>query len=219
VTHKYAFNPPKVCFLQFYPSTDSRNTIVCHCTISFSFPQTPKNSRSPASDQHTTTTIQRCAPAVVSTGHSLALPPANRSSLSRPIARAATGHPPLHLAHGDGRWRSRHSTARGWLGSAASPLAGISTSAWPWRPSELLLPSPASARPNAGTHRRRCLEHELHERSTMAISRAPANAPLLSPTSAQLDTGKHGRCCLERELYECSSMAAGRAPAAISCLR
>jgi hypothetical protein len=63
------------------------------------------------------------------------------------------------------------------------------------KPYLILLPSIASARPDAGTHGRRRLERELRERSDMAAGRAPA-----------------AFSCLERELGECSSMAADRAP-------
>jgi hypothetical protein len=116
-------------------------------------------------------------------------------------------HPPRRLAHGPGRRRSRHSTARG-------RLAGVSRSSRPLRPAELLLPSTASARPDAGTHGRRRLERELHERSDMAAGRAPA-------AFSCLRSARHGEAWeasprLERELGECSAMAAGRAPPAIS---
>jgi hypothetical protein len=91
-------------------------------------------------------------------------------------------HPPRRLAHGSGRRRSRHSAARG-------RLAGVSRSSRPWRSAELLLPSTASARPDAGMHGRRRLERELHERSDMA----PAELPPPSRASTRPDTGKHGR--------------------------
>jgi hypothetical protein len=93
----------------------------------------------------------------------------------------------------------------------------VSRSSRPWRPAELLLPSTASARPDAGTYDRRRLERELRERSDMAVGRAPA-------AFSCLRSARHGEAweaspCLERELGECSAMAAGRAPPAISCGR
>jgi hypothetical protein len=116
-------------------------------------------------------------------------------------------HPPRRLAHASGRRRSCRSAARG-------RLAGVSRSSRPWRPAELLLPSTASAWPDAGTHDRRRLERELHERSDMAAGRAPA-------AFSCLRSARHGEAWeasprLERELDECSAMAAGRAPPAIS---
>jgi hypothetical protein len=90
----------------------------------------------------------------------------------------------------------------------------VSRSSRPLRPTEILLPSTASARPDAGTHGRRRLERELRERSDMAADRAPA-------TFSCLRSARHGEAWealprLERELGECSAMAAGRAPPAIS---
>jgi hypothetical protein len=75
------------------------------------------------------------------------------------------------------------------------------------RPTELLLPSTASARPDAGTHGRRRIERELHERSDRATNRAPA-------AYLCLRSARHGKAWeasphLERELGECSAMAAG----------
>jgi hypothetical protein len=98
--------------------------------------------------------------------------------------------------------------------AVALPLAGVSRSSRPLRPAELMLPSTASARPNAGTHGRRRLERELRERSDMAAGRAPA-------AFSCLRSARHGEAWeasprLERELGECSAMAAGRAPPAIS---
>jgi hypothetical protein len=90
----------------------------------------------------------------------------------------------------------------------------VSRSSWPWRPAQLLLPSTASARPDAGTHGRSRLERELHERSDMAAGRDPA-------AFSYLRSARHGEAWevsprLEHELGECSVMAAGRAPPAIS---
>jgi hypothetical protein len=116
-------------------------------------------------------------------------------------------HPPRRLVDGPGRRRSLRSAARG-------RLARVSTSSRPWRPAELLLPSTASARPDAGTHGRRRLERELRERSDMAAGRAPA-------VFTCLRSARHGKAWealprLERELGECLAMAAGQAPPAIS---
>jgi hypothetical protein len=116
-------------------------------------------------------------------------------------------HPPRRLANGSGHRRSRRSAARG-------RLTGVSRSSRPWCPAELLLPSTASARPDAGTHGRRRLERELRERSDMAAGRAPA-------TFSCLRSARHWEAWevsprLERKIGECSAMTAGRAPPAIS---
>jgi hypothetical protein len=115
-------------------------------------------------------------------------------------------HPPRRLSHGSGRRRSRRSAAHG-------RLARVSRSSQPWRSAELLLPSNASARPDTGTHGRRCLERELHECSNMAAGRAPA-------TFSCLCSARHGEAweASPRRLASSASsaMAAGRATPAIS---
>jgi hypothetical protein len=116
-------------------------------------------------------------------------------------------HPPRRLAHSSGRRRSHRSAAHG-------RLAGVSRSSRPWRPVELLLPSTASAQPDAGTHGRCRLERELYERSDMAAGRAPAAFSCLR--SARHGEASEASPRLERELGECSAMAAGRAPPSIS---
>jgi hypothetical protein len=104
-------------------------------------------------------------------------------------------HLPRRLAHGSDCRRSRRSAAHG-------RLAGVSRSSRPWRPTELLLPSTASAQPTWG----RMVDAASSASSVSARTWRPAELPPPSRASTRPDTGKHWR----RRLASSASSASAR---------